>query len=93
VSVSAVDNACLVDSDGDASFYVTAGTYHVDIYATDAVTFIRRVNDWPMTLDIDAVISGSNTGDQTITLTGDVTGSGTDTFAATIAPTRSRSAR
>lgn len=84
VSVSAVDNACLVDSDGDASFYVTAGTYHVDIYATDAVTFIRRVNDWPMTLDIDAVLSGTNTGDQTITLTGDVTGSGTGSFAATI---------
>jgi hypothetical protein len=64
VSVSAVDNACLVDNDGDASFYVTAGTYHVDIYATDAVTFIRRVNDWPMTLDIDATLSGTNTGDQ-----------------------------
>lgn len=64
VSVSAVDNACLVDSDGDASFYVSVGTYHLDIYATDAVTFIRRVNDWPMTLDIDAILSGTNTGDQ-----------------------------
>lgn len=31
-------------------------------------------------------LSGSNTGDQTITLTGDVTGSGTGSFAATIAP-------
>jgi hypothetical protein len=30
-------------------------------------------------------LSGTNTGDQTITLTGDVTGSGTSTFAATIA--------
>jgi hypothetical protein len=30
-------------------------------------------------------ITGTNTGDQTITLTGDVTGSGTGTFAATIA--------
>lgn len=30
-------------------------------------------------------ISGSNTGDQTITLTGDVTGSGTGSFAATLA--------
>lgn len=30
-------------------------------------------------------LSGSNTGDQTITLTGDVTGSGTGSFAATIA--------
>jgi hypothetical protein len=33
---------------------------------------------------LDAV-SGTNTGDQTITLTGDVTGSGTGSFAATIA--------
>lgn len=32
-----------------------------------------------------SVLSGSNTGDQTITLTGDVTGSGTASFAATIA--------
>ena len=30
------------------------------------------------------VLSGDNTGDQTITLTGDVTGSGTGTFAATL---------
>jgi hypothetical protein len=30
-------------------------------------------------------VSGTNTGDQTITLTGDVTGSGTGSFAATIA--------
>ena len=30
-------------------------------------------------------LSGVNTGDQTITLTGDVTGSGTGTFAATLA--------
>jgi hypothetical protein len=31
-------------------------------------------------------VTGSNTGDQTITLTGDVTGSGTGTFPATISP-------
>lgn len=31
-------------------------------------------------------LAGSNTGDQTITLTGDVTGGGTGSFAATIAP-------
>jgi hypothetical protein len=33
----------------------------------------------------DLGVTGSNTGDQTITLTGDVTGSGTGSFAATIA--------
>jgi hypothetical protein len=32
-------------------------------------------------------LSGTNTGDQTITLTGDVTGSGTGSFAATLAST------
>jgi hypothetical protein len=32
-----------------------------------------------------ATVSGSNTGDQTITLTGDVTGTGTGSFAATVA--------
>lgn len=36
-------------------------------------------------LAVLAVTSGTNTGDQTITLTGDVTGSGTGSFAATIA--------
>jgi len=35
--------------------------------------------------DSGLTLSGTNTGDQTITLTGDVTGSGTGTFAATIA--------
>jgi beta-lactamase superfamily II metal-dependent hydrolase len=34
------------------------------------------------------MLSGSNSGDQTITLTGDVTGSGTGSFAATIANNR-----
>lgn len=34
--------------------------------------------------DSGLTLSGSNTGDQTITLTGDVTGSGTGSFAATI---------
>ena len=39
--------------------------------------------DWTAT----AALAGTNTGDQTITLTGDVTGSGTGSFAATIAST------
>lgn len=38
-----------------------------------------------LTLADNASISGNNTGDQTITLTGNVTGTGTGTFAATIA--------
>lgn len=36
------------------------------------------------TLKTDLGLSGTNTGDQTITLTGDVTGTGTGSFAATI---------
>lgn len=38
-----------------------------------------------LTANANATVSGTNTGDQTITLTGDVTGSGTGSFAATIA--------
>lgn len=38
-----------------------------------------------LTLSGDATLTGANTGDQTITLTGDVTGSGTGSFAATLA--------
>ena len=46
------------------------GTYSTDIHGN-----IAALN----------LVSGTNTGDQTITLTGDVTGSGTGSFAATIA--------
>jgi hypothetical protein len=35
-----------------------------------------------------ATVSGTNTGDQTITLTGDLSGSGTGSFAATIGPNK-----
>lgn len=38
-----------------------------------------------LTVPLDATVSGINTGDQTITLTGEVTGSGTGSFATTIA--------
>lgn len=56
------------------------GTLHAT--ATGAVAgFMAAVDK----TKLDA-ISGSNTGDQVITLTGDVTGSGTGSFAATIAP-------
>lgn len=55
VSVSLVANAALVDSDGNASFYIQGGTYHLDIYGTDATTFIRRIPNIPMVdLTVDA---------------------------------------
>jgi hypothetical protein len=54
---------------------------------TGTVTLTGNVaNTSVLTLGAGASsISGSNTGDQTITLTGDVTGSGTGSFATTIA--------
>jgi low affinity Fe/Cu permease len=54
---------------------------------TGTVTLTGNVaNNSVLTLGAGASsISGSNTGDQTITLTGDVTGSGTGSFATTIA--------
>lgn len=41
--------------------------------------------DRTLRLPANATVSGTNTGDQTITLTGDVTGSGTGSFATTLA--------
>lgn len=38
-----------------------------------------------LTVNGNAIVTGNNTGDQTITLTGDVTGTGASTFGATIA--------
>ena len=54
---------------------------------TGTVTLTGNIaNTSVLTIGAGAVsVSGSNTGDQTITLTGDVTGSGTGSFAATIA--------
>jgi len=46
------------------------------------LTVNAGVVDWSA-----VALSGTNTGDQTITLTGDVTGSGTGSFAATLANT------
>jgi hypothetical protein len=54
---------------------------------TDSRTLTLEVPDADTSFEItgDTVIEGTNTGDQTITLTGDVTGSGTGSFTATIA--------
>jgi hypothetical protein len=57
-------------------------------------TLTWNLNDAPRTVSLSgnltvgsggASVTGTNTGDQTITLTGDVTGSGTGSFATTIA--------
>lgn len=48
ISVSGQDNAAEVDSDGNVSFYIPGGTYHLDIYATDATTFVKRIQSVQM---------------------------------------------
>ena len=51
----------------------------------DGFKIVGGTNSKTFTLLNDASLSGSNTGDQTISLTGDVTGSGTGSFATTLA--------
>jgi hypothetical protein len=53
-------------------------------YRKTAATGVPEVQTLA-TLKTDLGLTGTNSGDQTITLTGDVTGSGTGSFAATIA--------
>lgn len=48
ISESGVDNKAKVDPDGMVSFYVPPGTYHLDIYQTDGVTFLKRFLNIPM---------------------------------------------
>lgn len=45
---SGVDNLAAVDADGNVSLYVPTGAYHVDIYAPDGTTKVKRVLDIPM---------------------------------------------
>lgn len=66
----------------DANGLVTGGADATTADIADS-TNKRYVTDAQQT--VISGISGTNTGDQTITLTGDVTGSGTGSFAATIA--------
>jgi hypothetical protein len=47
-NVSGIENAAKVNSDGNAQFYIGDGEYHLDIYASDGTTFIRRIEDLPM---------------------------------------------
>jgi hypothetical protein len=47
-AVSGVANAAQVDGDGNASFYVDSGEYHLDIYDTDSTTFVKRIENVPM---------------------------------------------
>lgn len=69
----------------------TGAAFDLTLASSEVLTAGRtlsiNVGDAARTLTLGASpsVSGSNTGDQTITLTGDVTGTGTGSFAATIA--------
>lgn len=56
------------------------------IYRRTAATGVPEVNTLTQ-LKLDLGLTGTNSGDQTITLTGDVTGAGTGSFATTLAST------
>ena len=46
--VSGVSNAAKTDTSGNLSLFVDPGTYHLDIYAPDQVTFLKRIQSIPM---------------------------------------------
>jgi hypothetical protein len=48
IADSGVDNRAKVDADGLVSLYVPPATYHVDIYAPDSVTKVKRLLNIPM---------------------------------------------
>jgi hypothetical protein len=75
-AVSGVANAAQVDSDGNASFYVDSGEYHLDIYATDSTTFIKRIENIPMVSEGDFVINSDLSASTGASLVG-ATGGGT----------------
>lgn len=51
-TISGVANMGKTDADGNLSFYVAFGTYHLDIYGTDATTFVKRVSNVAMAGDV-----------------------------------------
>jgi hypothetical protein len=75
-AVSGVANAAQVDSDGNASFYIDSGEYHLDIYATDSTTFIKRIENIPMVSEGDFVINSDLSASTGAALIG-ATGGGT----------------
>ena len=93
IASNAITNAKMADN-AIASAEITDGSVALAdmasmatsslIYRKTAGSGAPEVNTLA-TLKTDLGLTGTNSGDQTITLTGDVTGSGTGSFAATIA--------
>lgn len=69
--------------DSDASHHLILN-YSSNV-AADYTLSLAATASYTLTVAGTASVSGTNTGDQTITLTGDVTGTGTGSFATTIA--------
>ena len=80
-----IPNTGLRVLDTNATHYLTI-TPGSNLTQHRALTLVTGDANRAVTITADASIAGTNTGDQTITLTGDVTGSGTGSFAATIPP-------
>jgi len=59
INVSGVANAALVDSDGNASFYVQPGTYNLLVYAADSTTLYQTIASLPLGLNTITLASGS----------------------------------
>ena len=74
------NNVTIAGADGE-SLTLTKGL----TVTTNAGTLAFSDVSLTLTIGTGASISGANTGDQTITLTGEVTGSGTGSFATTVA--------
>jgi hypothetical protein len=76
-----------VIADAKIATALTGKTYNALNLASQTVgfTIAGGTTSKTLTVALDATVSGVNTGDQTITLTGDATGSGTGSLAVTIA--------
>ena len=72
----------ILDTNASHDLIIAPGS---DLTADRTLTLTTGDASRILTINADSTLSGTNTGDQTITLTGDVTGSGTGSFAATIA--------
>lgn len=73
----------LLQDDTSPSHYLTI-TISENLTSNHTLSIVTGDADRILTFAGNATISGTNTGDQTITLTGDVTGSGTGSFATSL---------
>ena len=70
-----------------AGLTITTSTYNGNTWTAGTGTLTIAAGK-SLTASNDATVSGTNTGDQTIALTGDVTGTGTGSFATAIGATK-----